>query len=122
MFKDDKKQNTTTLWNNGSRVQFSVPPKTPRNLRKCALCKIRTRWSNRNHMFHPIKTSRCNTMNTEMMDMNKIDVIKPTPKGHVSALAKLFHTADRMPHTLLPYIQIGQVRTRTETKLKSRSP
>ena len=76
-------------WNNGGTVQFSVPLKTPRNLRKHALGKIRTRWSNRNHRFNPIKTNRYNAMNTDllMIDINKIDIIKPTPKGHVSTLA-----------------------------------
>ena len=67
-------------WNNGGTVQFSAPPKTPINLRKHALGKIRTRWSNRNHRFNPMKTNRYNTMNTETMDMNKIDIIKPTPR------------------------------------------
>ena len=28
----------------------------------------------------PLKTNRYNTMNTEMIDMNKIDIIKPTPR------------------------------------------
>ena len=79
-FKDDKKQNMTMPWDNSSTVQFSAPPKTPRNSGKCALGKIRTIWSNRNQRFNPIKTNRYNTMNTEMMDMNKIDIIKPTPR------------------------------------------
>ena len=70
----------TMPWNNGGTVQFSAPPKTPRNLRTCALGKIKTKWSNRNHRFNPIKTNSYNTMNTEMTDMNKIDIIKPTPK------------------------------------------
>ena len=79
-FKDDKKQNMTMPWNNGGTVQFSAPPKTPRNSRKCSLGKIRTRWSNRNHRFNPIKTNRYYAMNTETLDMNKIDIIKPTLK------------------------------------------
>ena len=62
---------------NGGVVQFSTPPKIPRNSRKHAICKIRTNWSNRNHRFNPIKTNRYNTMDTKMMDMNKIDIIKP---------------------------------------------
>ena len=67
-------------WNNGSTLKFSPPPKTPRNFRKFALGKIRTKWSKRNHRFNPIKTNRYNTMNTKMMDMNKIDIIKTTPR------------------------------------------
>ena len=67
-------------WNNGSTVHFSASPKTPRNLRKHALCKIRSRWSNINHKFNPTKTKRYNTMSTEMTNMNQIDIIKPTPR------------------------------------------
>ena len=79
VFKD-KKQNTTMPWNNGSTVQFSAPPKTHRNPRKCAQGIMRTRWSNRNNRFNHIKTSRYNTMNTETMDMNKIYIIKLIPR------------------------------------------
>ena len=79
-FKDDMRQNVTMPWNNEHMVQFFAPPKTPRNLRKHTLGKIRTRWSKRNHRFNPIKTRRLNTMNRETMKMNKTDVIKPVPK------------------------------------------
>ena len=78
--KDDKRQNMTMPWNNGNSVQFSAPPKTPRNPRKCTTGKIRTRWSNRNHRFNPIKTSRFNTIDTRVTDVNKIDVVAPTPR------------------------------------------
>ena len=67
-------------WNNGNPVQFSTPPKTPRNPKKHATGKIRTRWSNRNHRFNPIKTSRFNTMDTEVSDLNKIVMVAPTPR------------------------------------------
>ena len=80
------KQNMTMPWNNGGTVQFSDPSKTPGIPRKCALGKTRIRWSNRNHKFNPIKTNRYNTMNTKLTDINKIDIIKPTQRGHVSAL------------------------------------
>ena len=67
-FNDDKRQNVMMPWNNGNPVQFSTPPKMPRNPRKCATSKIRTRWSNRNHRFNPIKqadsipwTHKCQT-------------------------------------------------------------
>ena len=70
----------TIPWDYCSTVQFSTPPKTSRNLRKCAIGKIRTRWSKRNHWFNPIKTNRYNTMGAKTMDMNKIDIIKPTPR------------------------------------------
>ena len=79
-FKDDKWQNTTTPLNNGNLVPFSAPPKMPRNPRKHATGKIRTRWSNRNHRFNPIKTNRFNTMDTKTTDINKIDIVKPTAR------------------------------------------
>ena len=47
VFQDDKRQNMMVPWNDGNLVQF--PPKMPRNLRKCTVGKIRTRWSGRNH-------------------------------------------------------------------------
>ena len=79
-FKGNTQQNTTIPWNNGNTVQFFDPHKMHRNPKKCAPGKIRTRWSNRNHRFNPIKTNRYNTMDTKIADMNKIDVIKPTPR------------------------------------------
>ena len=33
-FQDSKRQNMTILWNDSNTVQFSAPPKMPRNLRK----------------------------------------------------------------------------------------
>ena len=73
-----KRQNTMIPWNNGNMVQFSAPPRTPRNPRKCATGKIRTRWSNRNHRFNPIKISRFNTRNTQVSNLNKINIVAPT--------------------------------------------
>ena len=87
VFKDNKKQNTTMPWNNAGTVQFPGPPKTPRIPRKHALGKTRTSWSNRNHRFNPIKTNRYNAMNTEPMDMNEIDIIKPAPKRACECLS-----------------------------------
>ena len=79
VFKGDKRQNMTMPWDNGNMVQFSAPPKMPRNSRKHVIDKIRTIWSNRNHRFNPIKTNRYSTLDTKMTDMKKIDIIKPTP-------------------------------------------
>ena len=67
-------------WNSGNSVQFSTPPKMPRNPAKHATDKNRTRWLNRNHRLNPIKTNRFHTMQSKMTDMNKIDVVKPTPR------------------------------------------
>ena len=48
--------------------------------RKCTPGKTRTRWSNHNHWFNPIRTNRYNIHDTEPNDMNKINIIQPTPK------------------------------------------
>ena len=67
-------------WNNGMMIQFSTPTKPSQTLEKHAIGKIRTRWSNYNHRFNPVKTNRYNTMNTKPMDVNKIDIVQPIPK------------------------------------------
>ena len=59
-----------------AQSQFSAPSKMPSNPRKYATGKIRTRWSNKNHRFNPIKTNRFNTIRAEAS--NKIDIVKPT--------------------------------------------
>ena len=64
--------------NNGNPVQFSAPSKMARNPRKHGTGKIRTRWSNRNHRFNPIKTSRFNTMDMQVSDLIKINIVAPT--------------------------------------------
>ena len=68
-FQDDNRQQMTMPWNNGTMVQFSALPKSSQNLRKHAIGKIRTRWSNRNQRFNLIKTNGYNTMNTKPTDM-----------------------------------------------------
>ena len=67
-------------WNNGIMPQFSAPQKPSRNPRKCTSGKIRNRWSRHNHQFNPIKTNRYNTLDVNLTDMNKINVIQPVPK------------------------------------------
>ena len=74
-FKDDKIQNMVIPWNSGNPVQFSVPSKTPRNPKRHTTGKIRTRWSERNHRFNPIKTSRFNIMDTKVSDLKKIEAL-----------------------------------------------
>ena len=61
-----------------TQFNFLPLPRCPENPRKHATGKIRTRWSNRNHKFNPIKTSRFHTIDTEMSDLNKINIIAPT--------------------------------------------
>ena len=69
------------IWNNNNAMpQFSAPSKPKRNPRKCAPGKTRTRWSNQKHRFNLIKTDRYNTCNFKPNDMNKIDMIEPSPK------------------------------------------
>ena len=80
VFKDAKRQNMMITWNDGNTVQFSAPPKMPRNLIRHTTGKIRTRWSDRNHQFNPIKISRFNTGDTKVSDLNKIVIVAPTPR------------------------------------------
>ena len=80
-FKDsNSSKQVTTTWDNGMMPQFSAPQKPSQSPRKCASGKIRTRWSRCNHWFNPIKTNRYNTLGTNLMDINKIDIIQPTPR------------------------------------------
>ena len=79
-FKNDKRRNTMIPWNDGNRVQFSAPPKMPRNPRRDTTGKIRTRWSSRNHRFNPIKMSRFNTLDNKASEHNKKDIVAPTPR------------------------------------------
>ena len=78
-FQDDNSKQMMT-WNSGMMPQFSTPPRSHRSPRKFAPGKTRTRWSNHNHWFKSIRTNRYNTCDTESNDMNKINIIKPTPK------------------------------------------
>ena len=64
-------------WHN---TQFSDPEKPSQHPRKCTSGKIRDRWSRHNHWFNPIKTNRYNTVNVNLTDMNKINIIQPVPK------------------------------------------
>ena len=67
-------------WNNGTTPQFSAPQKPSWNPRKCTSGKIRTRWSRCNHQFNPIKTNKYNTLDVNLTEMNKINIIQPAPK------------------------------------------
>ena len=42
--------------------------------------KTRTRWSNQRHQFNPKETERYNIWDTNLTDLNKIDIIQPAPK------------------------------------------
>ena len=53
---------------------------SPRNPRKCISGKVRTRWSNHNHHFNLIKTNQANMLETDLMNENKISIIKCIPQ------------------------------------------
>ena len=44
------------------------------------LGKIRNKWSRCNHWFNPIKIYRYNTLDVNLMDMNKFNIIQLVPK------------------------------------------
>ena len=76
----DKSRKVTAWDNNNPTPHFSAPPKPKHNPRKCAPGKTRTRWSNQRHRFNPIKMDRYNTLDSNSSDMNKLNIIQPTPK------------------------------------------
>ena len=78
-FQDNNSKQTMT-WNSSMMPQFSAPLRPHRSPRKHTPGKTRTRWSNCNHWFNPIRTNRYNTRDTEPNDMNKININQPTPK------------------------------------------
>ena len=75
-FKEDSRGHLTPTWT----ALVNALTKSPRNPRKFTSSKIRTRWSNHNHHFNPIKTNWVNTLGTDPMDKNKISIIKGTPQ------------------------------------------
>ena len=78
-FQDGNAKQTTT-WNSAMTPQFSAPPKPHWSTRKHTPGKTRTRWSNHNHCFNPIRTNRYNTLDTKPNDMNKLDIVQPSLK------------------------------------------
>ena len=58
----------------------SILRKPPQNPKKCAPGKAKTRWSNHNHHFNPIKTNQFNMLGTNPTDINKMNIIKITPQ------------------------------------------
>ena len=78
-FQDENRQ--ILMWASSKVMPwFSIPPKPHCNARKCTSGKVSTRWSNRNHRFNPIKMNRCNTLDTQPNNLNKIDIVQPIPK------------------------------------------
>ena len=67
-------------WNNDITPHSPAHKSLPKTSEKSASGNIRNRWSRHNHWFKPIKTNRYNTLNTNLMDMNKINAIQPVPK------------------------------------------
>ena len=56
------------------------PTETFLKPQKMQLRQNRNRWSRHNHQFNPIKTNRYKTLNANLTDMNKINIIQPVPK------------------------------------------
>ena len=78
-FQDEYRQ--AMAWdNNNAMPYFSTSPKPKHNPRKQAPGKNRTRWSNRRHSFNPINMDRYNTCDSNSSGMNKLGILKPTPK------------------------------------------
>ena len=114
-FKEDSRGQSTSNW----MPLVSTPIKPPRNPKRHALGKTRTRWSNHNHHFNPIKTDQVNMLGTDLADANKIEIIiKCTPKRHVSDLEPHAHSVDSRFHILCWTSQIGQARTGMEIRPK----
>ena len=99
-------------------VYFSAPPK-PKH--KCAIGKTRTRWSNRRHCFNPIKTERCNMQDSNLTDLNKIDIIQPTPNDSALELSKGVFTVSMMLHIPPQPHQTGLVKTGMAKRPKQKS-
>ena len=69
------------VWdNNNATPHFTAPIKPKHNPRKHAPGKTRARWSNQRQRFNSIKTDRYDTHDSNSSDMNKLDIIQPTPK------------------------------------------
>ena len=79
-FKEDSSRQMTLTWNNNMMPQSPTPSKPSKSPRKCAPGKTRTQWSKHIHCFNPIKTSRFDTLGTGSTDINKINIIQPTPQ------------------------------------------
>ena len=79
-FQDNKRQEMTLPWNDGSGFQFSAPLKMPRNPRKRTTGKIRPRWLGKNRL-NPIKTRSPNTPETKVTVLDRIntDIKAPVP-------------------------------------------
>ena len=74
-FKEDGKGHLTPTW----MPLVNTLTKPPINPRKCTSGKVITGWFNCNHHFNPIKTNQVNTLGTDLMDKNKINIIKCIP-------------------------------------------
>ena len=75
-YQDENKQ--LSAWNKEHAAPYF--PTQPHPTCRHTSGKTQTRWSNWRNIFNPIKTECYNTQNREMMDIRKVDVIKPTPK------------------------------------------
>ena len=97
-FKEDSRGYVTPTW----MPLVNTPTKPPRNPRKSAPGKVRTRWSNCNHHFNPVKTNWFSMLGTDLTDANKINIIKCTPQKACEQFgATCSFCRQQVPHPLL---------------------
>ena len=100
-FQDKSRQ--ALVWDNNNAMPYiSTPPKPKHNPRNHAPSKTRTRWSNQRHRFIPIKMDRYNAHDSNSSDMNKLDIIQPTPKRLCNRSFKEFTYCECNAPTPLP--------------------
>ena len=119
-FQDETRQ--AMAWDiNNAMPHFSAPPRPKHNPKKCAPGKTRIRWSSQRHMFNPIKMDRCNTHDSDPNQMNKLDIIQPTPKRLCTkSLQGCTYCQYDTPHPL-QHNQTGLVKTGMVIKQKQKS-
>ena len=78
-FQDDNSKPLMT-WNSSMMPQFSAPPRPRRSPRKHPQAKLELGGPIITTSSIQLETNRYNTNDTEPNDMNKINIIQPTPK------------------------------------------
>ena len=107
-------------WNDGNVLQFSAPPKIPRNPRKRNAGKIRTRWLGKIGLTY--KTRRSNTSETKVSDLDNIDrnIEAPVPIKVCDSFDCHAPSVSRVCCILHPKNKTGLVKTEMELRPKER--
>ena len=72
------KNRQMSVWNKShAKPYFSAQPQPKQ---RCTLGKTRTKWSNQRNRFNPIKTEWYDMQDRDIIDFNKIEIVKTTPK------------------------------------------